>query len=90
MAGNRVTRTFAEVLNTAQGDPTPKARVTRVFAEVLNTAQGDPTPKARVSVVFVEVLSSIAPLPKGPPLALFPTPILTSSRGLSGLGRRTA
>ncbi len=62
-------------------------RITRAFAEVLNTAQGSPTPKARVTRVFVEVLSAIKPLPKGPPLAMFSTTMLTSSRGVEGLGK---
>ncbi len=88
MAGNRVTSSFTEVLHTAQGSTTPKARVSAAFAEVIHTAQGSTTPKARVSLVFVEVLSEVNPMPKGPPLALFPTPILTSARGMSGFARR--
>lgn len=85
---DRLTSSFAEVLHTGEGSSTPKARVTASFAEVLHTGQGSSAPKARVSYVFVEVLSEVNPLPKGPPLALFPTPILTSARGMSGLARR--
>lgn len=87
---NRSTRTHVEVLNTSQGSATPQARSTRAYMEVLHTNQGSATPQVRSTRVFVEVLSAIQPLPKGPPLALFPTPILTSSRGASGLGRRIA
>lgn len=85
---DRVTSSFVEVLNTADGSTTPKSRVTTAFAEVLYTAQGSSTPKARVTCLFVEVLSEVNPMPKGPPLALFPTPILTSTRGVAGLARR--
>ena len=85
--GNRVTSSFTEVLHTAEGSSTPKSRVSSSFAEVLHTAQGSSTPKSRVSMVFVEILSEVNSLPLGPPLAMFSTPILTSHRGVHGLGR---
>lgn len=85
---DRVTSSFVEVLNTGEGSSTPKSRVTASFAEVLHTAQGSISPMARVTSLFVEVLSEVNPMPKGPPLALFPTPILTSTRGVAGLVRR--